>query len=274
MLALLLMAALQAAPARPAEPEPAPVPVLQATELRRLPAPEARQGAAVDARHVYAVNNNSIGKYDKRTGAKVGAWAGARSLFPHINSCGVLAAELVCAHSNYPRIPMASSVEVFDPRAMTHKRSLSLGVGYGSLTWLDRREGAWWAGFANYDGRGGEPGRDHRFTSVVRFDDRFRATGSWIFPETVLERFKPSSSSGGAWGPDGLLYVTGHDAPEIYALRLPKAGSTLEHVATVKVSFAGQAFAFDPGAPRVVWGVDRASLELVAVRLPDLRPAR
>jgi hypothetical protein len=223
MLVLLLIAALQTGTAPQAEPETAPVPVLVATEVRRLPAPEARQGAAADDAHIYAVNNNSLGKYDKRTGAKVGAWSGPRSLFPHLNGCGAIGGELVCAHSNYPRIPMASSVEVFDPKTMTHKRSRSLGMGYGSLTWLDRRDGSWWAGFANYDGRGGEPGRDHRFTALVRFDDAFRATGSWIYPDSVLERFKPSSSSGGVWGPDGLLYVSGHDAPELYVLRLPKA---------------------------------------------------
>jgi hypothetical protein len=41
----------------------------------------------------------------------------------------------------------------------------------------------------------------------------------------------------------------------------------------VKVSFAGQSFAFDPAGGRLVWGVDRKSLQLVAVRLPEVRTA-
>jgi hypothetical protein len=183
--------------------------VLQSQELRRFPAAEAGQGAAADATHFYAIVNNRIGKYDKRTGAKVGEWSGPRSTFPHLNSCAVIARELVCAMSNFPRVPMASSVEVFDPATMTHKRSTSLGLGYGSLTWLDRRDGFWWAAYANYDEKGGEPGRDHRFTAFMKYDDRFQPVASWVFPDSVLERFKPTSSSGGGWGSDGLLYVSG-----------------------------------------------------------------
>ena len=30
------------------------------------------------------------------------------------------------------------------------------------------------------------------------------------------------SNSGGSWGPDGFLYLTGHDPAEIYKMRLPK----------------------------------------------------
>lgn len=273
MIGIALAAALAVQPAP--EPAPAPVPELQAQELRRFKAAEAGQGVAVDERRFYAIVNNSIGKYDRRTGEKLGEWSAPRSLFPHLNSCEVIARELICAHSNFPAVPMASSVEVFDPETMTHRRSLSLGLGYGSLTWLTRRDGAWWAAYANYDERGGEPGRDHRFTSLVKHDDRFQRLESWVFPESVLARFKPTSSSGGAWGRDGLLYVTGHDAPEVYVLRLPQAGPTLEHVATIHVAFAGQAFTFDPTDPRVIWSIDRPKREVVVTRLPSVAiPAR
>ena len=47
--------------------------------VRRLPAQEARQGVAVDERHLYAITNSKIGKYDKATGAKVGEWTAALS---------------------------------------------------------------------------------------------------------------------------------------------------------------------------------------------------
>lgn len=263
MLRIALAVALLAAPAW-AQPQ------LAAEVVRRYPAAEARQGVAVDGRHIYAVDNSTIGKYDKKTGAKVAGWKGDPARFPHLNSCAVLGAELVCAASNYPATPMTSSIEVFDPAAMRHLRSLPLGRQPGSLTWVDRRDGAWWAGFANYDGRGGERGRDHRFTTLVKLDDRMQPLAAWRFPETVLARFKPQSVSGGAWGDDGLLYVTGHDHPEVYVLRLPERGPTLKHAATIAVATEGQAIGFDRTEPGMLYGVSRPRREVVALRLPKV----
>src|SRR3546814_6262764 len=108
----------------------------------------------------------------------------------------------------------------------------------GSLTAMDWPGGSWLAVFANYDDRGGEPGRDHRFTTRVRMDASFRPLESWLFHDAVLARFAPKSCSGFAWGPDGLRYASGHDRPEVYALRLPKAGATLELVATLQIGRA------------------------------------
>lgn len=239
-----------------------------AQTLSRLPAPEANQGVAVDGAFVYAVGNSEIGKYDRATGQKAAEWKGDPATFPHLNSCAVIGTELVCASSNYPATPMSSTVEVFDPVNMVHLRSQPLGRQPGSLTWVDRKDGAWWAGFANYDGRGGEPGRDHRFTTLLRFDDRWRVTGAWMFPKSVLERFKPRSSSGGAWGPDGRLYVTGHDLPEVYVLEIPRIGNELRHVATIGVAIEGQAIAFDRSRPGVLYGISRAKREVVEMQLP------
>lgn len=248
----------------------ADAPAPQSVELGRYPAHEANQGVAVDARYFYAVDDSRIGKYEKSNGRKVAEWAGDPERFPHLNSCEVIDRKLVCASSNYPQTPMSSSVEIFDPRRMVHLRSEPLGHQDGSLTWVDRKDGAWWAGFANYDGRGGEPGRDHRATMLVRFDDAWRRTGAWTFPEAVLECFAPKSSSGGGWGPDGLLYVTGHDRRELYALRIPRTGSVLEHVATIPVPVEGQAIAWDKSQPRVLFGISRAQREVVAIRLPTI----
>jgi hypothetical protein len=167
---------------------------------------------------------------------------------------------------------MTSSVEVFDPRRMVHLRSIPLGQQSGSLTWVDWRDGAWWATFANYDGRGGEPGRGHQYTRFVRFDSQWRATGGWSFPAAVTARFAPMSSSGGAWARDGRLYVTGHDHAELYVLALPKGGATLDHLATIPAAIEGQAIAFDPGSPRVLYGISRARREIVALRLPPVEP--
>ena len=161
----------------------------------RFAADEAKQGVAVDARYFYPMSNNRIGKYDMKTGKRVAQWKGSRALYPHMNSCMVDGEDLVCAASNYPAVPMSSAVEVFDTRTLRHLRSISLPPMQGSLTWIERHDGAWFAGYANYpEARGGEPGHDHRWTLLVRFDAQFRSTGSWHFPDSVLARFAPMST--------------------------------------------------------------------------------
>jgi len=241
-----------------------------AEELRRFKTDEARQGVAVDAKHFYAVTNSQIGKYDKASGQKVAEWKGDPALTKHINSCNIIDAKLVCANSNYPETPMASSVEIFDPATLRHVESISLGNGIGSLTWIDRKDGFWWAAFANYAERGGEPGRDHTFTTFVKFDGTWQKREGWIFPQNILERFKPMSSSGGVWGDDGLLYVTGHDHPELYVLRLPEMGPVLQHVATIAAPIEGQAITWDHGEKRILYGITRASREVIVMRLPAI----
>lgn len=78
------------------------------------------------------------------------------------------------------------------------------------------------------------------------------------------------STSGGAWGDDGLLYVTGHDRPELYALRPPKAGSVLELVATIPIPFEGQAIDWDPKQKRLLWGISRKDRKAIAVTIPGV----
>lgn len=241
-----------------------------ALSLAAIAAPEAGQGVAAGPAHVYAIDNAEIGKYDKSSGRRVAHWQGDRALFPHINSCAVVKARLVCAASNYPQVPMASSVEIFDATTLRHIRTHSLGRMFGSLTVLDWHDGVWWAVFANYDDRGGEPGRDHRFTTLVKMDAAFRPLESWLFPDAVLERFAPKSASGAAWGDDGLLYVSGHDRPEIYALRLPEAGTRLELVATLPVPTPGQAIDWDPVATRTLWSIDRKAAKMVSTPIPAI----
>lgn len=239
-------------------------------KVRKFAADEARQGVAVDSRYVYVNANSSIGKYDKQTGRKIASWSGDPEQFIHMNSCVVVKARLVCAASNYPRTPMASSVESFDTKTLKHVSSHSIGPGKGSLTWLDWHDGHWWAMFAHYDGRGGETGRDHRNSVLVRYDKDFNERGAWMLPATVLDRMKPYSSSGGSWSKDGLLYVTGHDRKEIYALALPAAGSTLQHVATLAFASNGQAIAWDRDEAGLLWSIDRPSSQVIAAKMPKI----
>lgn len=247
-------------------------PTLQGEEVRRFEAAEARQGVAVDADHFYVIDNAAIGKYDKTTGERVGGWRGAdNGAITHLNSCTVQAAQLMCAHSNYPGVPMTSSMERFDTATMTHAGSWSLGIRDGSLTWVDRFDGAWWLTFANYGGDRGHPLHDWRWTRLERFDETHHSTAGWVFPASVLERFAPMSSSGGTWGADGLLYVSGHDHRELYVLALPDAGSVLEHIATIAIPTAGQAFDLDPDEARLLYSVNRGTREVVVTRLPPVR---
>lgn len=198
-------------------------------------------------------------------------WTGDPVRFPHLNSCAIVARDLVCAASNYPVVPMASRIEFFDPVTLRHRRTIALGSLPGSLpgslTVIDRHGGAWWAVLANYDGRGGAPGRDHRQTVLVKLDRHFRSVQTWRFPAEVLARFAPRSCSGAAWGKDGLLYASGHDRTEIYGLRLPASGDVLELVRTVPVPTAGQAIDWDPAEPNLLWSIDRKGRRLVATRI-------
>ncbi|MFG1816165.1 hypothetical protein ACGFIF_20545 [Kribbella sp. NPDC049174] len=96
--------------------------------------------------------------------------------FKHLDSGVVVGSKLYAVHSNYPEWPMESSIEVFDTRTMRHVDTYSFGIYRGSLTWLDRHDGAWWAGFANYDEiQDGmtEPYGQTYNTQVVKLNDRF-----------------------------------------------------------------------------------------------------
>lgn len=123
--------------------------------------------------------------------------------------------------------------------------------------------------FANYDAKGGEPGRDHRYTTLVRYEDAWRRTESWFLPATVLERIAPMSISGSGWGPDGRLYLTGHDRPELYALTMPRGGAVLDHVATIPIEAAGQAIDWDEAEPGMLYGIDRARGVILQMRVPS-----
>lgn len=240
---------------------------LAATELRRLTAPEAHQGAAVTATSVYAVDNSRVARYDRASGRRVALWQGNPTRFPHVNSCAPHGRDLVCAGSNYPAVPMRSYVVRLDATTLALRDVRDLPGAPGSLTWLDRQAGHWWAGFAHYDGKGGAPGRDHRDTVVVRYTPDFVEQGRWRFPDAVLARFAPRSTSGGAWGQDGLLYVTGHDRPELYALRVPARPGTMALVATVATPTGGQAFGRSGDR---LWTIDRNRAELVESAMPKL----
>lgn len=246
----------------------APKRVLQ--EIKRFEAAEARQAVAVDAGYFYAIGNRSIGKYDKRSGERLAGYAGRKGgAIHHLNSGVVLDGRLYCAHSNYPGVPMLSSIEIFDTVTLEHVGSHSFGIMPGSATWIDRRDGLWWVAFGNYEGSGGIPGRGPEWTEVVLYDDQWRRVGGYGFPPEVVERFGTRSNSGGAFGPGDLLYATGHDAAEIYVLRIPTAGASLERVETLRVAAEGQGIAWDPSDSHILYTILRSTRQVVVSRLSE-----
>ncbi len=257
-------AQVSAAPA----PEHAPIALVGRAETMRRYDANASQGVAVSATDVYAVSNFALTRFDKATGEKKAEWVGERSRYPHINSCTLIEAQLVCASSNYPASPHVSTVEIFDPVDLHHVRSIALGLGTGSVTWVEKHDGSWWAMFANYDGRGGEAPRDHRHTTLVRFDDQWRRVEAWALPTSILDRIAPMSISGGGWGPDGRLYLSGHDLPELYVVAIPDGGGVLEHIATYGMEAEGQAIDWDESTPGMLYGITRSSREILAMRVP------
>ena len=239
-------------------------------EVRRIPSIDARQGVAAGPDGIYAIDDRAIARLDRTTGLRLARWQGDAAHFQHINSCTLVAGKLACAMSNFPALPMRSSIEWFDARSLAHLASQPMAPDIGSLTWADWHEGSWWACYANYDGHGGTPGRDHRATVLVRYDGQWREQARYSFPRVVLDRLAPRSASGGAWGPDGLLYVTGHDRAETYALHLPARGNVLGLFATIELPTHGQAIAWDPILPRTFWSIERRRQLLVATRLPGV----
>jgi hypothetical protein len=91
-------------------------------EQRRIPAEEAHQAAAADERFLYAIGNRVIGKYEKQSGKRVARWqCEAGKPLIHLDS-GVLRNGIVyCAPSNYPGLPMVSSVERWNAETLTHE---------------------------------------------------------------------------------------------------------------------------------------------------------
>ena len=59
----------------------------------------------------------------------------------HLDSGVIVDGKLYCAHSNYPGIPMTSSIEVWDPSTLEHIESHSFGIFRGSCTWVDQLQG-------------------------------------------------------------------------------------------------------------------------------------
>ena len=242
---------------------PASQAAVELVQIAELTVPEANQGVGVDEQHFYAVDNQAIAKYDKTTGKLVKKWQGpSDGPIVHLDSAMLMGGKLYAAHSNYPEWPMTSSVEIFDASTMEHVGSHTFGIRWGSLTWVDWHDGHWWMTFANYDqkiGPGQTPYGHKVNTVVVQLTGDFQPVREWTLPKAVLDRFEDMSNSGGSWGPDGFLYLSGHDPAEVYKMTLPEAGTVLQLVEIVPLRIRGQGIAWDRSQPGVIYGIMRAT---------------
>ncbi|ACT59174.1 hypothetical protein [Hirschia baltica] len=252
---------------------PPPVQQFVATTLREYVAPEADQGVAVDADFFYPIDNTVIGKYRRDTGQIVARFtAPHKGLIRHMNSCYARYQKIWCANSNYSQTPMGSSIEIFDATTLKHIQTHSLGMrDEGSLTWFDEIEDGYIAGFAHYSKNGGLAHKGYEYSSVVTFDKKWRRTGGWMFPKNASDLMAPYAASGGALGPDGLLYILGHDKPEMYVLAMPTMGPTMIHVATIQLKSEAQAFSFSPDKnTRKIWAIERHKGMVREIEIPQI----
>lgn len=239
------------------------------SEVRRIAAPEAGQAVASDSDHLYAIGNHIVGKYEKASGKRIALWECAEGKpLIHLNSGVVRGGFLHCAHSNYPGVPMTSSIETWDTGTLRHAGSHSFGIDIGSATWIDFHGGRYYyVTFAHYSNRAAEPGRDPRYTSLVQFDAEWRRLQAWVYPPELVAKLGQYSISGGVFHPSGVMLCTGHDNPEVYVLGFPEGGSTLVLHQTIPAPIAGQGIALEPADANTLYGIHKAGRELVVMRL-------
>lgn len=232
-------------------------------ELDRFKASEAHQAVAVDEAAFYAISSRAVARYDKVTGKLLANWTGPKdSHIRHLNSGIVTGGKLYCAHSNWPQNPLQNTIEVFQPKTLEHLETLTFPETAGAINWVDRRGGKWWVCYAFY----GQI-ENVRKTRIVRYDDEWQPEAEWTFPDSVVKRFLPHSNSGGAFGPNGLLYATGHDHGEVYVLKVPESPGELVHVETLAAPLAGQGIAWGQSDIGTFFGIVRRSKEVLKLRL-------
>lgn len=217
-----------------------------------IPSPKATQAAIADNRYIYAVANEVVVKYDRATGQEVARSTGEAE---HLNAGLLQNGIFLLSHSNYPAKPDRSDIKQLDPDTMVLKMWHDFGESDGSLTWIARHDGHWYANFAFYKDK------NHK-TYLARFDDDWNELERWRYPQAVIDRMDNASISSGVIMDDGTIYGIGHHTPEIYRLRLPADGETLELIDIIDVPIPGQGIAVDPKTGGIV-GISRPDRTLL-----------
>lgn len=239
--------------------------------LQSFDAPAANQAVAVDGQYFYAIDNKTIEKYDKESGSLVKKWEDTTGAIKHLNSGVVIKHKLYCAHSNFPEIPMASSIEVFDTEDLRPIDNHSFGIDIGSATWIDWYDGYWYVAFAHYNRFKDKIGKDNSWTQLVKYTNDWKRVGGWIFPEELYDEFGKMSNSGGVINGDGTLFLTGHDFKKLYKMKFPKNGYSLEWVDTFSAPFEGQGIATDPVKSEIIYGIQRSEEQVIKASFSKLK---
>ncbi len=230
--------------------------------IKKIPF-EVNQAVAVDKKYYYAISNIKIVKCDKKTNKVIATWEADTTEkkykhFHHLNSGTVIDGKLYCAHSRYDIDPNDNTVEIWnvEGKLLEHEQTIHMPRKYGSLTWIDQHpDGTWWMCYAVY----GE-GENHK-TKLVKYqylNNKFVEVENWGFPKEVVNNWEDMSCSGGSWGPDGLLYTTGHDYPRAYVLRIDDTNNLSLVRIEKEVGFFGQGIAWDRYSKKpILWGIER-----------------
>lgn len=234
-------------------------------EIKRYKAPQAKQGVVANKDYFIVFSNDSIVKYDKITGKMVGSIFNKNLI--HLNSGVIKDGKIYCAHSNYPGIPMWSSIEVFDEKTLEHIESHSFGIENGSCTWLDIYDNHYYVMFAQYANLGKmEPNKNVSWSQLVKYDKDWRRIEAWVLPPALVEHLTPYSLSGGVIMQDGRILATHHHHQEIYVLSFPKMGAQLVWEKTIPTNIHGQAIAFDTFEKDVLWGINKETMEVIKTK--------
>ncbi|MCW3125506.1 MAG: hypothetical protein JWO03_1164 [Bacteroidetes bacterium] len=235
-------------------------------ELRRYKAPQAKQGVVANKKYFIVFSNDSMVKYDKGTGQVVQAFYSDK--LKHLNSGIIRGGNIYCAHSNYPAIPMWSSIEIWDEKTLQHTGSHSFGIESGSCTWMDIHKGYYYVMFAHYANPGKmEPGKDVSWSQLVKYDMNWRRVGAWVLPPALVQKLTPYSLSGGVITAKGEILCSPHHNKELYLLSFPDMGSELIWKSTIQTPIDGQAIALDTDEKDVLWGISRETREVIKTKL-------
>ncbi|WP_281616168.1 hypothetical protein [Flammeovirga sp. SubArs3] len=233
-------------------------------ETKKYDAPHARQAVAATDEFFFVVDNNVIVKRDIVDGKEIKRWEDKR--LKHLNSAYIQNDTLFCAHSNYPSIPMHSSIEMWDINTLEHIGSHSFGIDIGSCTWIVQHEQHWYVMFVHYANEGKmQKNRDVSWSQLIKYDLNWNRKEGWVLPKELIEKVSPYSISGGIILEDNSLLCTHHHFKELYKLQFPKMGSTLVWEETIPTEIRGQGIALDPNGN--LWGIDKKSREVIKEKL-------
>ncbi len=236
------------------------------TELRRYKAPQAKQGVVANRDHFIVFSNDSVVKYTKDSGKVVQVYHTDK--LKHLNSGILRNGKLYCAHSNYPEIPMWSSIEIWDEKTLEHTGSHSFGIENGSCTWMDIYKGHYYVMFAHYATPGKmEPGKDVSWSQLVKYDMHWQKVEGWVLPPDLVKHISPFSLSGGVITNKGEVICTPHHFQELYVLAFPEIGSEMTWKTSIPSPISGQAIALDTYETDVLWGISRETKEVIKTKL-------